>query len=297
MTDTHGGSAHKEKRTQVANQIEALQGELRQAVIELDHVEAVLRLFDPNVELAALFARKVAPVSYDAKGDTGRIILETLRTAITPITTAAVRGRDEGARPTDDKGLCRLMMKRTVANLKHWSVKRGLIWSMPGPGQQLFGKMSGNPTGIYAEYEWQMTGNPRKPCLFSTTLSPHIGPMTIRHRPHELTGPYNSRQFNPTIIQSALAWVSGAIGDGLGPEHRQTARVTQYDLCKEPAMNGARLKGGMRPVSIRPEIPKADYQDEISPEAFEKLKEAVKPIGAAKKTRISGFDWPFHKQG
>lgn len=60
-------------------------------------------------------------------------------------------------------------------------------------------------------------------------------------------------------------------------------------------MNGARLKGGTRPVSIRPEIPKADYQDEISPEAFEKLKESVKSIGAAKKTRISGFDWPFHK--
>jgi len=38
---------------------------------------------------------------------------------------------------TDDKGLCRLMMKRTVANLKHWSKKRGVIRSLPGPGQQL----------------------------------------------------------------------------------------------------------------------------------------------------------------
>ena len=38
---------------------------------------------------------------------------------------------------TNDKALCRLMMKRTTANLKHWSAKRGLIRSMPGPGQQL----------------------------------------------------------------------------------------------------------------------------------------------------------------
>ena len=38
---------------------------------------------------------------------------------------------------TDDKALCLLMMRRTVANLKHWSVKRGLIRSMPGPGQEL----------------------------------------------------------------------------------------------------------------------------------------------------------------
>jgi hypothetical protein len=37
---------------------------------------------------------------------------------------------------TDDKALCRLMMKRTVANLKHWSQKRGLIRSMPGFGQE-----------------------------------------------------------------------------------------------------------------------------------------------------------------
>jgi hypothetical protein len=37
---------------------------------------------------------------------------------------------------TDDKALCRLMMKCTVANLKHWATKRGLIRSMPGPNKQ-----------------------------------------------------------------------------------------------------------------------------------------------------------------
>jgi hypothetical protein len=38
---------------------------------------------------------------------------------------------------TDDRGPVRLMMKRTTANLMHWKRKRGLIRSMPGPGQQL----------------------------------------------------------------------------------------------------------------------------------------------------------------
>jgi hypothetical protein len=60
-------------------------------------------------------------------------------------------------------------------------------------------------------------------------------------------------------------------------------------------MNGARPKGGMRPVSIRPEIPKADYHDEISAEDFEKLRKAVEGVSAAKRTRISGFDWPLDK--
>jgi hypothetical protein len=139
MSESHVVSALKEKRIQVASQIEALQGQLRQATIDLDHVEAALRLFDPEVDLAALSPRKVAPILYDTKGDTGRVILETLRTAVRPLTTAQVCEAVMVARrlDTNDKGLCRVMMRRTVSNLKHWQKKRGLIRSMPGPGQQL----------------------------------------------------------------------------------------------------------------------------------------------------------------
>lgn len=139
MTDTHVVSALKEKRIQVASQIESLQGQLRQAVIDLDHVEAALKLFDPEVDLSALPARRIAPVSYDTKGDTGRVILETLRTATKPLSTEQVCQAVMAARrlDTNDKALCRVMMRRTVANLKHWSKKRGLIRSMPGVGQQL----------------------------------------------------------------------------------------------------------------------------------------------------------------
>ena len=61
MTDTHVVSALKDKRIAVASQIESLQGQLRQAVIELDHVEAALLLFDPRADLAALPARKAPP--------------------------------------------------------------------------------------------------------------------------------------------------------------------------------------------------------------------------------------------
>jgi hypothetical protein len=138
MTDTHVVSALKEKRIQVASQIESLQGQIRQATIDLDHVEAALRLFDPDVDLAALSPRKVAQVLADNHGDTGRVILDTLRTSMRPITTAQVNDAVMKARnlDTNDKALCKLMMKRTFANLKHWQRKRGLIRSMPGPGQQ-----------------------------------------------------------------------------------------------------------------------------------------------------------------
>jgi hypothetical protein len=127
------------KRQEIAGQIESLQRDIRQATIDLDHVEAALRLFDPEVDLGALSPRKVAPILYDTKGDTGRVILETLRTAMRPLSTAQVCDAVMLARSldTNDKALCRVMMRRTNANLKHWQRKRGLIRSMPGPGQQL----------------------------------------------------------------------------------------------------------------------------------------------------------------
>jgi hypothetical protein len=89
--------------------------------MDLDHVEAALRLFDPDVDLAALSPRKVAPVLYDTKGDTGRLILETLRTSMHPLTTAQVCDAAMKARnlDTNDKALCQMMMRRTNAKLKH----------------------------------------------------------------------------------------------------------------------------------------------------------------------------------
>src|SRR4051794_7313713 len=138
MTDTHVVSALKEKRIKLATEIERIRETLRQRVIDLDHCEATLKLFDPDVQISDLGPRKVPQVLSDIHGDTGRVILDTLREATAPLSTSRIceaimkaRGLD-----TEDKGLCRLMMKRTMANLKHWSKKRGLIRSMPGIGQQ-----------------------------------------------------------------------------------------------------------------------------------------------------------------
>jgi hypothetical protein len=41
-----------------------LQGKIRQATIDLDDIEAALRLFDPEVDMAALSPRKVAQVLF-----------------------------------------------------------------------------------------------------------------------------------------------------------------------------------------------------------------------------------------
>ena len=138
MADLHVVSALKEKRIRLATEIERIREELRQRVIDLDHVEASLKIFDPTVQISELGPRKVPQVLSDIHGDTGRVILDTLRTATAPLSTTKVCEAIMKARGLDmnDKGLCRLMMKRTVANLKHWSKKRGLIRSMQGMGQE-----------------------------------------------------------------------------------------------------------------------------------------------------------------
>jgi hypothetical protein len=90
VTDTHVVSALKQKRIEIASEIEDHRKKMRRAVIALDHAEASLRLFDPGIDMGQLGARKVAQVLYDTKGETGRIILETLRTATMPLSTAQV---------------------------------------------------------------------------------------------------------------------------------------------------------------------------------------------------------------
>jgi hypothetical protein len=54
MGETHVVSALKEKRIKLATEIEGLQAQLRQRVIDPDHCEATLRLFDPEADIGRL---------------------------------------------------------------------------------------------------------------------------------------------------------------------------------------------------------------------------------------------------
>lgn len=59
-------------------------------------------------------------------------------------------------------------------------------------------------------------------------------------------------------------------------------------------MNGIRHKHGRKPIANRPEPVVLDNYDEISDEAFAKLKEALKELNGPdhKRTRVDGIDWP-----
>jgi hypothetical protein len=125
------------KRAEIAGQIENLQGQLKKAVLDLDNVEATLRLFAPTIDMTTIGARRVPTAHHAFRGEVSRIVLETLRTAVAPMMTNSIAERVMAERGLDtaDIALKRVIVNRVSACLRHWEKKRGAVRSMPGPGQ------------------------------------------------------------------------------------------------------------------------------------------------------------------
>ncbi|WP_295635820.1 hypothetical protein [Novosphingobium sp.] len=127
-------SALRGKRGELAGRIDALQDQLREAMIDLDHVDATLRLFDPDIELDEIKPKPLPPRHHAFKGQVSRAILAMLRAdgamdgkAIT------IRLMAERELNANDKVLAKAMQKRIGAALRNLR-ERGLVASSPGPG-------------------------------------------------------------------------------------------------------------------------------------------------------------------
>jgi len=134
----HVATALIAKRRELAGVIEDLQRQLKIAVTSLDHVEASLRLFVPDIDLTEHGPRPVPPPHAAFKGEVTRILLETLRTAGRPMNTrdlAEIVMRERGL-PWDDLKARRTIHQRVGACLNHWK-NRSVLKSTPGPGQML----------------------------------------------------------------------------------------------------------------------------------------------------------------
>lgn len=136
MADPHVLTGLIAKRREIAGQIEHLQDQLRQHVIDLDHVDAAIHIFDPSIELEEIKSRPVPPRHQAFKGEVTRIVLATLRNAKKPITTADLAQRVMAERGLDTANvrLLKTISKRTGACLRHWRTK-GIVRSIEGPGQ------------------------------------------------------------------------------------------------------------------------------------------------------------------
>lgn len=129
-----------EKRAEIAGRIEANQQELRKLIVELDVVEATIRIFDPAIDMMAIHPRPVPPRHAAFKGEVVRVVFNALRDAKQPLTSrdiAKILMRERGLN-VDDKDVVVMMTKRVGACLKTQKNK-GYVRSLNLESSTLFG--------------------------------------------------------------------------------------------------------------------------------------------------------------
>lgn len=126
------------KRKQIAAEIEDAQLRLRQRIIDLDNLDATIRLFVPDIDLEEIRPNPLPPRHSAYKGEMSRIILGAIRNASHPMTSREITYHVMAERGLNvhDKRLVHLMQKRVGAALKHWR-ERGTLTSRKGPGSFL----------------------------------------------------------------------------------------------------------------------------------------------------------------
>lgn len=120
VTHPNTVSALRDKRGEIAGLIDALQDQLRAAMIDLDHIDATLRMFDPDIELDEIRPKPLPPRHHAFKGQVTRSILAMLR-ADGALDAKAITIRLMGERELNaaDKALVKAMHKRIGAALRN----------------------------------------------------------------------------------------------------------------------------------------------------------------------------------
>jgi hypothetical protein len=111
-----------EKRAEIAGKIDATREELRRLIADLDHVDAAIRLFAPDYDIAGIRAKPTHPAQVARRGDSIRLILDLLRQATEPLTTKQIALQVMATRGlnTQDDALVLTMTRRVGASLRSY---------------------------------------------------------------------------------------------------------------------------------------------------------------------------------
>ena len=122
------------KRQEIAAEMDGVQARLRQLILDIDAVDATIRLFQPDIDLDVVKVRPT-PRRHEAhRGDTSRLILSLLREAAEPLSHREITQRVMQARGLNlaDRALCQTMRDRVGASLRGL---RGRGWVAGGEGK------------------------------------------------------------------------------------------------------------------------------------------------------------------
>lgn len=112
------------KRAEIAGQIEHTQVALRKLVVDLDAIDAAIRIFDPTADIGAIKTKAYPPRHAAFRGEMMRHVMGCLRTATEPVTTrdiAAVVMKARGL-SAEDTELLVTIRKRVGACM--WKLKQ-----------------------------------------------------------------------------------------------------------------------------------------------------------------------------
>lgn len=133
--NTHALAALRDKRRAIAGEIEHSQRQLRALLADLDHVDATIRLFDPDADLAAIGAKQYPPRHAAQKGEMARFVYAALRQATEPVTSLEIaRAVIAGRALPDDQATLVAIRKRVGACLFKLKAK-GDVEAVPLAGQ------------------------------------------------------------------------------------------------------------------------------------------------------------------
>lgn len=135
MENEHVISGLIRKRAEMAGQIEHAQTVLRQLIIDLDSLDATLRIFVPDIDLEDIKPKPLPPRNAAFKGEVSRIVFAALREKgpMTGQQLAQYVMADRGLN-TSDKRLVKTIGKRVGACLRHHK-RKGLVRSLKRDGQ------------------------------------------------------------------------------------------------------------------------------------------------------------------
>ncbi len=138
MAEPHVITALIAKRAEIAGKIEATQSELRSLIIDLDHVDAALRIFDPDIDLSDVRPRALPARHRSFRGGVQRTVLAALRKSNKPMAAYELAKHVMAERGLDmsDKRLLVVVAKRVGASLRQMRAKN-YVRSIPAIGRRV----------------------------------------------------------------------------------------------------------------------------------------------------------------
>lgn len=132
------------KRAEISGRIEAIREETARLIAALDHLDASLRLFDPEIDFDDMPIKRLPPPNGAFRGEFQRFLLETLRGATRWQTTdqLTVKVMHQRRMNDADKALRVLTRKRVGHALTRLRNKRVVASRKVGGGAMLSWKIT-----------------------------------------------------------------------------------------------------------------------------------------------------------